>query len=203
MTVLASNILMLVVQTLRLEASAFDALQTSFGMTWMIRMGITIALLAAWFVLEKRKILSIKSQIPILMISLVLIGTTTMIGHGAASEQLGAIALDYIHNLVAAAWIGGIIFFAFALLPSFGILNEMDREKISLLLIPKFSIMIVILLGIVIISGPILMWFLESNVNTIVESTYGKLIIAKIVYRCDHDSNRRIPSVWNTKTGRK
>jgi copper transport protein len=40
--------------------------------------------------------------------------------------------------------------------------------------------MIIISLGILIISGPTLLWFLESNVGLLVESTYGSLILAKI-----------------------
>ena len=65
-----------------------------------------------------------------------------MIGHGAASEELGAVVLDYIHNLVSAVWIGGIIYFVFTLLPTFSQLKEItDREKMSLLvMIPRFSI---------------------------------------------------------------
>ena len=51
-----------------------------------------------------------------LILSLVLIATTTMIGHGAASELPLAIALDYIHNFIAAVWIGGIIFFGFVII---------------------------------------------------------------------------------------
>jgi len=179
--VLASNILMLAIQTMRLEVSALDVLQTSFGTTWIVRMAITITLLAAWFVLDKRSDRSARSHIPMLVISLALISTTTMIGHGAASKQLGAVALDYIHNLVAAAWIGGVIFFAFAMLPALSGLKEDMRERMSLVLIPRFSIMIAISLGIVIISGPVLMWFLENDIGTIVESMYGKLIIAKIL----------------------
>ena len=179
--VFASNILVLSIQTLRLETLPIEALQTSFGTVWTIRMASIAALIVTWVILGKRKNLSIKSQILILVISLVLIGTTTVTGHGTASGQLGAIVLDYVHNLVAATWIGGVIFLTFALLPSFSGLRENYREKISLLIIPRFSIMITVVLGIVIISGPILMWFLESNLNTITESTYGKLIIAKIL----------------------
>lgn len=179
--VFASNILMLTVQTLRLETSALDALQTSFGMTWIIRMAVTIALLAVWFWMERMKKISFKNQIPLLILTLILIGTTTMMGHGMASGQAPAVVLDYIHNLVAAIWIGGIIFFAFTLLPSFGRLDENIREKMSLAAIPRFSIMIVIALGVVIITGPILMWLLESDVHMITESTYGKLIILKIL----------------------
>ena len=179
--VFASNILMLTVQTLRLETSAFEALQTSFGNTWIIRMSFTVILLGIWFAMDKMKNLSMKNQIPLLVVSLLLIGTTTMMGHGAASEQSGAIILDYVHNLVTAVWIGGIIFFGFTLLPVFSSLKEKTREKMSLLTIPRFSIMITIAIGVVIITGPILLWFLESDVGRITDSTYGKLIILKIL----------------------
>ena len=64
-----------------------------------------------------------------LIISLVLISTSSLIGHGAASEQIGALALDYIHNLVSAVWIGGIIYFVFTLLPTFSQLKEITRRK--------------------------------------------------------------------------
>ena len=179
--IFASNIIMLAVQTWRLETSAFDALQTSFGGTWIIRMGLTIALIGIWFVMERWKKLSVKNQIPMLGISLVLIATSTMIGHGAASELPLAIALDYIHNFIAAVWIGGVIFFGFVLLQSFSELDDNNKNRLSLALIPRFSSLFVISVGIVIISGPLLLWFLESNVGLLWESTYGKLIIVKIL----------------------
>ena len=56
-----------------------------------------------------------------------------MIGHGAASGEMpGALVLDYIHNLVAAVWIGGIFYFVFTLLPTVSLLKEKNREKMSL-----------------------------------------------------------------------
>ncbi len=178
--VAASNVLMLAVQTWRLDVLPLEVFQTSFGNTWLLRMGIVVVLGAIWFAIKMRGSVSVKNQIPLLVASLALIGTTTMMGHGAASEQVPAVVLDYTHNLVSSVWIGGIIFFAFVLLSVFSTLTEDKREKMSLVLIPRFSIMIVVALGIVIISGPILLWFLESNVDAIVESTYGKLIIAKV-----------------------
>ncbi len=178
--VFASNIAMLAVQSLRLGTSAFDMIQTTFGTTWLIRMIITIILLGAWFWMDRKKHLTKKNQIPILLLSLALIGTTTMISHGAASEEMSAIILDYIHNLVAAIWIGGIIYFVFTLLPTFSKLENPLREKLSLVMIPRFSIAFIIAIGIVIITGPTLMWILESDVGLISESIYGKLIMAKI-----------------------
>jgi copper transport protein len=179
--VFASNIIILAVQTWRLETSPLDVLQTSFGETWAIRMGLTITLLGIWFVMERWKKLSLKNQVPMLIISLVLIGTSTMIGHGAASELSLAIALDYIHNFIAAVWIGGVIFFGFVLLQTLSELDDDKKERMSLALIPRFSGLFVIAVGIVIISGPILLWFLESDVGLLLESTYGRLIIVKII----------------------
>ncbi|MEK6908229.1 MAG: hypothetical protein AABX92_03065, partial [Thermoproteota archaeon] len=62
---------------------------------------------------------SIKNKIPMLAATLGLIGTSSLIGHGAASGETPAVILDYIHNFVAAVWIGGIIYFVFTLLPTF------------------------------------------------------------------------------------
>ena len=47
-------------------------------------------------------------------------------------------------------------------------------------MIPRFSIAFIISVGIVIITGPTLMWFLESDVGLITESLFGQLIILKI-----------------------
>ncbi len=113
--IFASNILMIAVQTIRLETSPIDAIQTSFGTTWIVRMSITVILLGIWFWLYRKKVLSKKNQIPMLVVMLALIGTSSLIGHGAASGETSALVLDYIHNLVAAVWIGGIFYFIFIL----------------------------------------------------------------------------------------
>lgn len=178
--VFASNILVLVIQTMRLETSVFEVIRTDFGNIWAIRMIITVILLGLWFGMDRKKNLSIKNKIPMLIITLGLISTSSLIGHGAASGETPAIILDYIHNFVAAVWIGGIIYFVFALLPTFSQLEEVKREKMTLVLIPRFSMMVVIAVGIVIITGPTLMWFLESDVGLITDSIYGKLIFTKI-----------------------
>ncbi|BDQ30041.1 hypothetical protein NZNM25_16460 [Nitrosopumilus zosterae] len=180
MLVFISDILMLAIQTIRLEISPIVVIGTDFGTIWLARMIITIILLGIWFGMDKRKSLSKKNQIPMLIVSLGLISTTSLIGHGAATGQMAPLVLDYIHNLVAAVWIGGIFYFVFALLPTFSQLREKNREKMSLLLIPRFSIAFIISVGIVIITGPTLMWFLESDVGLITESVYGQLIILKI-----------------------
>ena len=179
--VFASNFIILAVQTLRLETSPIDVIDTAFGTTWLIRMIITIILLGIWFWMERKPHISPKKHIPMLAASLVLIFTTTMMGHGAATELTAPIILDYVHNLLASVWIGGVIFFGFVLLPTLASLDGIQKAKVTLAMLPRYSGMITIALGILIITGPTLLWFLESDVASLTNSTYGSLIIAKIM----------------------
>ena len=176
----ASNFIMLGVQTWRLEVSPIDAIGTTFGTTWLIRMIITIIIIGIWFWMEKKREISIKGQIPLLVTSLILIATTTMMGHGASTELEAAWILDYAHNLLSSIWIGGVIFFAFVALPTISRTNDSLRNKITISLIPRFSGLFIIAIGILIITGPTLLWFLDDNVGSLTESTYGKLIMIKI-----------------------
>ena len=179
--VLASNFIMLAVQTLRLETSPVDVIGTAFGTTWLIRMIITIILLGIWFWMERKPRLSPKKHVPMLVASLILIFTTTMMGHGAATELTAPIVLDYVHNLLASVWIGGVIFFGFVLLPTLAGLDRTQKARVTLAMLPRYSGMITIALGILIITGPTLLWFLESDIPSLTNSTYGSLIIAKIM----------------------
>jgi len=178
--VLVSNFVMIAVQTVRLETSPIDVLGTTFGTTWLIRMIITIILLGIWFWMERKPRLTNKKHVPMLIVSLALIFTTTMFGHGTASELVAPMILDYVHNLLASVWIGGVIFFSFVILPTLAKLDWMEKEKTVLAILPRYSGMVTIALGILIITGPTLLWFLESDVTSITNSTYGLLIFAKI-----------------------
>jgi len=176
----ASNFIMLAVQTWRLEASPIEVIGTTFGTTWLMRMIITIIIIGIWFWMEKKREISIKEQIPLLIASLILIATTTMMGHGASTELEAPWILDYAHNLLSSIWIGGVIFFAFVALPTVSRTDDSLRNKITLSLIPRFSGLFIIAIGILIITGPTLLWFLDDNVGSLTESTYGKLIMIKI-----------------------
>ncbi len=179
-SILVSNFIMIAVQTIRLETSPLDVLGTTFGATWLMRMIITIILLGIWFWMERKSHLTGKNHVPMLIASLALIFTTTLLGHGTATELAAPMILDYIHNLLSSVWIGGVIFLAFVILPTLAKLDWMDKEKTVLAILPRYSGMVTIALGILIITGPTLLWFLESDVTSITSSTYGFLIFAKI-----------------------
>ena len=152
--VFASNFIMLAVQTWRLEVSPLDVIETTFGTTWLTRMILTIIMIGIWFWIERKNKMSIKVQIPMLVVALILISTTTMMGHGASTEIAPPIILDYVHNLLASIWIGGVVFLGFVILPAITKLDYDVRDKITATLIPRFSGIIIIALGILIITGP-------------------------------------------------
>jgi copper transport protein len=178
--VLGSNIAMLAVQSIALQTSALEAIQTGFGTTWLVRMSLTIIMFAIWFWIERKTVVGKIHQLLILGFSLALIATTTMLGHGVASMHEPAIILDYTHNLLASVWIGGVIYAAFVMIPSFDKTESDKKERLSLLAIPKLSSMIIVAVGILLITGPTLLWFLESDVGLLYDSTYGRLILIKI-----------------------
>ena len=151
-SVLVSNFAMLAVQTVRLETSPLDVLGTAFGVTWLMRMIITIILLGIWFWMERKSHLTGKKHVPMLIASLALIFTTTLLGHGTATELVAPMILDYIHSLLSSVWIGGVIFLAFVLLPTLAKLDWIAQEKTVLAIFPRYSGMVPIALGLLIIT---------------------------------------------------
>ena len=98
-----------------------------------------------------------KGFVPMLILSLILIATTTMTGHATASDNVAAMVLDYMHNLVAAVWIGGVIFLAYCLFPAL-----IDSAKTAIASLP---VIFIVALGVVIVTGPSLLWLLEDDLN--------------------------------------
>lgn len=178
--VLASDVLVIILQMLRLETGLAETVQTQFGMIWLVRFIITLLLFGIWFAANRAKEMKRSMQAVMLAAALALMMTSSLAGHGAATEALGAVVLDYIHNIVAGVWIGGIIYIIFGLLPALSNSSESYREKLSMAVIPRFSMVFIISVGIVIVTGPTLLWTLESDVGLITESLYGKLIMLKV-----------------------
>ena len=177
--VLASNIFILAAHASSLNASILDAAGTAFGGTIMIRMAITAALIVAWFAAERRRALSPGWAAAFAAFGLGLAATTTMIGHGAATELPAAAALDYAHNIVAGVWIGGVAYLLVALLPAVQLAGK-KADDIVRALVPTFSAVFVACVALAAITGPLLLWLLEDELALIAGSTYGAVLAAKI-----------------------
>jgi copper transport protein len=184
--VLASSVAIIFVQANSAGSSIQDAIATKFGSVWLSRM-LQSAILAAIAFSVYRKVVrknlspGRSETLAIVILGLAILFTSSLIAHAAATSQTSAIALDFFHNTAAAIWIGGLIFLGFIAAPR---ILEIADEKIKAtaisLLIPRFSIIVVVILGVIAITGPLLLYSIESDLSLVVASWYGKFLITKL-----------------------
>ncbi|HMK33112.1 MAG TPA: copper resistance protein CopC, partial [Nitrosopumilaceae archaeon] len=183
--ILSSGFAMIAVQAYSINAGILDAISTKFGNIWVIRMIASVALLTLSFAVY-HKIKKSNSIVPrglvlgLLGIGLVVLATTSLISHGAATGKILPLILDFIHNVVASLWIGGIFYIAFIVMPKLKLVNENVGVSSISILIPRFSIIAITILGAIVITGPFLLYSLENNLALTLASTYGKILIVKL-----------------------
>jgi copper transport protein len=184
--VLASGVAMIVVQAISINAGISEAIGTQFGNVWLTRMlqssilmGIAVAVYRK---LAKTKTIASRAEIySILILGLAVLVTSSLIAHAAATEQAGPILLDFFHNAAASIWIGGLILLGFVAVPKIlSIGDSMIKSAALSILIPRFSTVVVTLLGIAVITGPVLLFTLESDLSLTVASVYGQILAIKL-----------------------
>lgn len=141
-----SDFAMIVSLALSINASIFDAINTKFGGVWLARTVISFGIL--FFVLyvlyrRKKKSVSVEDErekkvriyeyLAIFVAGIAALLTTSLMGHAAAvSSNFLYILLDYIHNIAASLWIGGVMYLAFVVVPSLKnnlLHNDLDKTK--------------------------------------------------------------------------
>src|ERR671918_473825 len=153
-------------------------LVADFGMIYALAYSLNIGMVDA---------MTTKLLLSILMVGVLTLLTTSLMGHGAAitSGNQIPITIDFVHNLAASIWIGGVIYLALAAVPM--LKNDLkleERIKCSILsiMIPRFSTLPIVVLGIIVITGPFLLYLLEDDLNLTLASLYGKALLAKLVF---------------------
>jgi copper transport protein len=182
----SSGFVMISVQAFSINAGILDAINTKFGSIWVIRMIVSSILLALSFTMyhkiKKSNAICPKSYVfGLLGIGLIVLTTTSLISHGAATGKILPLIVDFIHGVAASFWIGGIIYIAFVLMPK---LRQLSSDVVSAstisIIIPRFTIAAITILGSIVITGPILLYALENNLALTLASTYGKILIVKL-----------------------
>jgi putative copper export protein/streptogramin lyase/methionine-rich copper-binding protein CopC len=194
-----------------LNVGMIDAMTTKFGDVWFARTAVSFLMLALIFFIylkvNKRVRLSKESAplgrtsanplgnsgiffkrelVAILVVGILTLLTTSLMGHGAAiatGSQI-PITIDFIHNVAASTWIGGLIYLALVVVPKLKdskSLNERLKSSVLSIIIPRFSTLPVVVLGIIIITGPVLLYILEDDLNLTIASLYGKALLAKLI----------------------
>ncbi|HEY7081724.1 MAG TPA: copper resistance protein CopC, partial [Nitrososphaeraceae archaeon] len=204
-----SDIAMIVVQASSINATIGDAISTKFGSVWIIRTVLALILIGISILFcykqDLLKLNTIKNRgnknktseyrfssihltrkviLCYLVLGTLTLFTTSLISHGAAvsGNALTSIFIDFIHNFGASLWIGGLIYLAFVIAPCIKKANLEEPIKASVLsiLLPRFSTIPVTVLGVIVITGPFLLYILESNLALTLVSFYGKVLIVKL-----------------------
>ena len=184
--VLASGVAMIIVQAISINAGIPEAIATKFGNVWLTRMlqssilmGIAVAVYRK---LTKNNAIASRAEIyAILILGLAVLVTSSLITHAAATSQVFPILLDFFHNSAASIWIGGLILLGFVAVPKIlSIGDSMIKSAALSVLIPRFSTVVVTLLGVAVITGPVLLFSLESDLSLTVASVYGQILAIKL-----------------------
>jgi copper transport protein len=184
--VLASGVAMIIVQAISINAGIPEAIATKFGNVWLTRMlqssilmGIAVAVYRK---LTKNNAVTSRAEIyAILILGLAVLVTSSLITHAAATSQVFPILLDFFHNSAASIWIGGLILLGFVAVPKIlSIGDSMIKSAALSVLIPRFSTVVVTLLGVAVLTGPVLLFSLESDLSLTVASVYGQILAIKL-----------------------
>jgi copper transport protein len=184
--VLASGVAMIVVQAYSIGGSIPEAIATKFGNVWISRMLQSAILAVIVFsvyrkVVKKNTSLRRSETFAMLILGMAILVTSSLIAHAAATSQITPIVLDFFHDVAAAIWIGGLMLLGLVAAPKIlEIADERVKAIAVSLLIPSFSIIVVTILGIVAITGPLLLYSIENDLSLVVASIYGKFLIAKL-----------------------
>jgi copper transport protein len=184
--VIGSNIAMIVVQAIDIGAGVPEAIATKFGNVWMTRMiESSILMIIALFVFRRLAKTgaspSRAEMLAILVMGIAVLVTSSLIAHGAATGEVAAILLDFFHNAAASIWIGGLILMGFVAVPKIlAMADERARAAAISILIPRFSTVVVTILGLSLITGPLLLFMIESDLSLTLASMYGRILVIKL-----------------------
>lgn len=186
--VLLSIIAMVLIQASAIGGSVVDVLTTEFGKIILVRLGLALVLLI--FLLftykkfndSKKEFNEVKYIIAVLCLGIGILFTNSLISHSAALKSFGPFLIDFFHGMAASFWIGGLIFLTFVFVSKMLLIKDEEiKAKIISMVIPRFSTIVIPVLGSISITGPLLLWSIEGNLSTTFASLYGQILIIKLL----------------------
>jgi copper transport protein len=146
---------------------------TRFGQVWLARAGVCglLALLAIALARYRRPRWLLDVAL-VLCVGLIL--SPTAAGH-ANVGGVGAFVADVVHVQAGAIWTGGLAFVVAALL-----LAGERRWQLATTMVPRFSSLALLSVAALLVAGAINAWLEIRSWRGLWETTYGRLVLAKI-----------------------
>lgn len=154
---------------------------TDWGQTWLWRMaagiGLGVALVALRFAPDLWQ--------PAVRLAALLLGcgalwTLALVSHGAATVDIRnlAVTADFLHLLASAFWVGALFHFA-AGAGLFRSLSDEDRREFLAELVPRFSVVAALSVGVIVITGVFAGWAQVTVVEALT-TPYGITLVIKV-----------------------
>ena len=184
------SVFALLVQSLTIpDGTIFDKVistlgQTRYGQLWLVRialisvLGITLAACGWWFT-RRRQVEGIVAWIVAAGVTL----SFSLTAHAAAQPagRTFAIQADALHLAAASAWIGGLAILFTVLLPGLRSTPAAERRRVLAVAIPRFSILGLIAVATLGITGFYAGWLHVGNLSALTSTDYGRSLIIKLV----------------------
>jgi copper transport protein len=107
--------------------------------------------------------------------------TAPLAGHAASYSPRGLLAgADTVHVLGMCIWLGGLVMLMLALPLVARALRSEDRAPLMATVVGRFSRMAIIMVALLLVSGIVNSLVLVASFDALVETAYGRLVLAKI-----------------------
>jgi copper resistance protein D len=155
--------------------------QTTFGHTWLIRLGLAVALTALFVPLfsspdrNSNRLYSVAA-----IVAAAFAGGLAWAGHaagGLGDEAIIHPASDVLHLIAAAAWVGALAPLAILLAATGHEADELGMARTATL---RFSLLGMAAVATLLATGLINSWYLVGGVDALVHTYYGKLLLLKL-----------------------
>jgi copper resistance protein D len=157
--------------------------QTQFGFAWELRFLFGVLLIACLLIWRTKNAgASIWQEALAALLAGAYLGSLAFAGHG--EEGLGLernfhLAADFLHLIAAGLWLGGLVPLALLL-----VYLRRFREEAWITAAchaaSRFSNLGIAAVGTLLISGTINAWFLVGGMQSLIDTSYGRLLLIKI-----------------------
>ncbi len=163
--------------------------QGQFGTYWIAReiiASVALLLSIASVLLIKRNARWFTELEPWLQfgLALFLLAAITLSGHAAATSHdivVYAVLSDLLHLIAASLWIGGMIYISVIYLPVLQSYPMLTRARSLLTVLPRYSPLAFVGVGIMALSGPFNATTRMSSFNQLLSTLYGRALIVKVL----------------------
>jgi copper resistance protein D len=153
--------------------------KTHFGTVWLVRIGALVLLAAAKAIVRYRD--NRFFLILMLVLALAVSMTSSASGHGADAGDFSVPEImDWVHLMAACLWGGGLMVLTFSVLPDL-VGREQGSPPLISRVADRFSAMAGVAVATTLITAVYNFWAYVRSVPAMVQSTYGLVVVAKIV----------------------